>query len=179
MEAISQPPEHPVQAGGDSGDYAGELLASLRAELAAEEARRESFGTRGTAMAAAAGASAALLFGLGSRYSGEFKVPFFVLLLVGGLLFLVSAIFGWRTMQLQKYAVIDPRTFDDVLESGWDEDLPAFQLYMAEGTLNALRSAREQNEKRADNLDRALKWLLLGVAAVAAELVLVVAAHIS
>ena len=57
--------------------------------------------------------------------------------------------------------------------------LGALQALCPAGRAESLKSARKQNEDRADNFDLALKWLLAGVVVVAVELVLVVVAHIS
>jgi hypothetical protein len=169
--SVSSPPG---SGSGENGSgYEQELLASLRAELQEERSRKSSLETRSFAVAAAAGTATTLLLGLGSTYRGHWQVAFFSLLLAGGVLFLLAAIFGWMNSRLRVYPEIDPEEFDELLNEGFEGGADAFRLYMAKGALDALRGARSNNDEKAEAFTRALVFLVGGAGIVTLELIVV------
>src|SRR5712691_4247178 len=96
----------------------GELLEQLRLELAEERSRKASLESRALTASAAAAAAVTILLGLGSQYSGRWQTLFFVLLLVGSLAFLATALFGWLTAKVVGYEEISLDEYEGVLDDG-------------------------------------------------------------
>ena len=163
-------PNHP-----DGGEgLGGELLAAVRIELADERARKASLESRALTLSAAAAAVIALIFGLGTDYDGRWQAPFFVILGVSGLCFLAAAMLGWWAARITTYDQPQIEEFRRLLDEGWDKGVDELQTYVADGVMTALESARTQNDKRADALERAFFLLIAGSSLVGVELVLVV-----
>lgn len=165
----NQPPRDRI------GSLSEELLAALRLELAEERARKSSLESRGLTLSAGAATATALLFGLGTNYSGRWQPVFFSLLLAGGLAFFSAAFLGWRAARTFDYGEIDPRFFDDIF-AGKEEMTPEeLREYLAEGALDVLKRARSLDDHKEKSFRRGYSALAVGALAVVAELALVFA----
>jgi hypothetical protein len=163
---------------GDGTTYQPELLAALRAELQEERARKASLDSRSLTIAAASATATTLLLGLGKDYGGKWPKVFFGLLFLGSICFLIASVLGWTNSRPLIYQEIDTKTFDEVLEKGWDKTREEFQNYMSEGALAALTDARTKNHDKADQFSRALQFLVFGAGIVSVELFLVFLSHV-
>jgi MFS family permease len=167
----------PKSEPGDGESHLGlgtELLAAVRSELADERARQASLESRAMTLAAAAAAATALIFGLGTDYVGRWRTAFFIVLGVAGLTFLLASARAWSVARLRTYDQPKIAEFRRLIDEGWDEDVDELRVYIADGTMTALESARANNDQKAQAFDTALLFLIAGVIAVAAELVIVV-----
>ena len=149
-----------------------ELLAALRGELIEERSRKSSLENRSLALAAAGGAAATLLLGLGRDYSGRWQDLFFVLLLIGCLSFLGTAFSGWLASRVAQYAEIDTKEFDSILAGESTKTTDELRRWLAEGVLASLMSARTNNDKKAKLFERSLRFLVIGTGVISVELVL-------
>jgi hypothetical protein len=114
------------------------------------------------------------VFGLGSDYQGRWQKAFFALLLLAGLCFLGALILGWLVARLLSYEQPQIAEFDRLLSEGWDDDLDSLRLYIADGIMAALSSARQLNDRKANLYEKALVLLTAGAFVVGVELGLVV-----
>jgi hypothetical protein len=151
-----------------------DLLAAIRSELADERARKTSLESRALTLSAAAAAAIALVFGLGSDYTGRWQVAFYVVLGVSGVSFLAAAANGWWAARVVDYEQPQLEEFKRLLDEGWEDSLDDFRIYVADGVMTALESARSRNDARAQAFERAFSLLLAGSAFVAIELLIVV-----
>jgi len=167
------PPSHDRPANPRPEGIGEELLSSLRAELTDERARHDTLGSRALTLSAASATSIALLYGLGSDYSGRWQDFFFAVLLLAGLCLLAATVSGWSVVRISDHDQPDLDEFDRLLNEGWNENLDSFRLYVADGVLTALKSSREIGNEKAADFKRALGLLFVGSALVAVEIAIV------
>jgi hypothetical protein len=168
----------PTRRTDDSGSHDGSgaiLLQTVRSELADERARKDSIESRALTLAAGAAAATALVFGLGSDYSGRWQTLFFILLGIVGLLFLTTMAFGWWCARLMAYKQPELTEIRRLVEGGEVADNWPMDLYVAEGLMTTLEDARLKDDQKAAWLDRAFATFLVGVIVVGIDLVIVVA----
>jgi len=167
-------PKSNTRNGEAGGGLGAELLAAVRSELADERARQASLESRAMTLSAAAAAATALIFGLGTDYSGRWQTAFFILLGAAGLIFISSSVVAWSVARLREYDQPKVGEYRRLLDEGWDEDVDDLRRYIADGTITALESARANNDNKARSFDRALFLLIGGALVVGSELVIVV-----
>jgi hypothetical protein len=156
-----------------------DLLETVRGELADERARKDSIESRALTISAAAAGATALVFGLGSDYSGRWQGLFFFLLWTTGVLFLTASGLGWWSVRLVHYEQPKLEELRRLVDGGGDPDIDDLNLYVADGLMSALEDARSNNNDKVGWFERAFTVFFIGVGFVALELGVVVADKIA
>ena len=158
----------PAQA--ESPDIAGAVLAQMvREQLDQERRRKDSVELRGMAVITSAGVLVGLLLGL-AGVAGTALIQSLPALakwsaLLALFLFAAAAVLGLLTNWAYKQQEPDIEQLQGLVDSHWSASAQAAAKYVAQSYLGSIASYREQGNKKATQLIRALTLEALAIVA--------------